>query len=364
MRINPLNVVNFLLAYFQTLQIQDSEINYKEVQLSEKIKQILIDSTYEFNDIEMIEEDTLDFQEEYKDGDAQFIEDVVLHHFPESYQAPTDQCTYDIEKVDFDYKKKAVEYWRSSKTKKNLSLKNVQHRYKKVSSISQLKRWAHTINQGGTYKEKIEQICQYVLENFKAAVQQGSIIHDRDLRRWALQAQKLVGNEDFRFRASESWLLKFKKAHRIVSRKINKFITKKTIESASDLQTKANEFVADIKSLIPKVGLENLYNSDQSGFQLEIHSGRTLAEEGEKQVQCVVQSVSSTTHSYTIQPLISADGRLLSPLYLVLKEKGGEFGPNVKKNLFKADNVHVEASSSGKLTTGKHIHKYFQTISD
>lgn len=87
--------------------------------------------------------------------------------------------------------------------------------------------------------------------------------------------------------------------------------------------TRTDAFVTDVKSCIPEIGTENVYNSDQSGFQLEMHSGRTLEVEGEKQVQCLVQSVSSTTHSYTIQPTISATGKLLSPLFLVLKEKTG-----------------------------------------
>jgi len=87
--------------------------------------------------------------------------------------------------------------------------------------------------------------------------------------------------------------LKFKRAHRIVSRKINKFITRKTLESGAELVATANEFVADIQSCIPRIGFENLYNSDQSGFQLEMHSGRTLAVEGEKKVQCMIQSVSA-----------------------------------------------------------------------
>ena len=352
MKINPLNVVNLLLAYFQTLEIPNSVTNYKEIQLSEKLKQILIDATNDFNEVDMIVEETLDFQEEYKDCDAKIVEDEVQHHFPDPDYAPTNQCTKDTEDISFDYKQKAVEYWRSGK-KKHLSIETVQKRFRKVSSISQLKRWAHTINKGGTYREKIARICQYTLDNFKAAADSGLIVHDHDIRRWALQAQKEIGSEDVRFKASRNWLLKFKKAHRIVSRKINKFITRKTLENNLELKTKADMFVADVKSCILPIGIENLYNSDQSGFQLEMHSGRTLAVEGEKQVECLVQSVSSTTHSYTIQPLISATGQLLSPLFLVLKESTGQFGPVVEKNLFRPENVYVEASRSGKLTTGE-----------
>ncbi|OXU30280.1 hypothetical protein TSAR_003415 [Trichomalopsis sarcophagae] len=66
---------------------------------------------------------------------------------------------------------------------------------------------------------------------------------------------------------------------------------------------------------------------DQSGFQFEVHSGRTLAIEEESQVECLVQSVASTTHSYTIQPTISGD------------EKTGEFGPVVSQELFRPANI-------------------------
>jgi len=76
----------------------------------------------------------------------------------------------------------------------------------------------------------------------------------------------------------------------------------------------------------------------------------------------MVQSVSATTHNYTIQPLISATGQLLSPLFLVLKESSGKFGPIVEENLFRPKNVYLEASKSGKLTTGKNIHKNFYVV--
>ncbi|XP_015595132.1 uncharacterized protein LOC107274028 [Cephus cinctus] len=117
MKINPLNVVNLLLAYFQTLQIPNSVTNYKEIELSEKLKQILIDAANDFNEVDTIFEDTLDFEEEYKDCDAEIVEDEVQHHFPDPDVAPTNQCTKDTEDINFDYKQKAVEYWRSGKRK-------------------------------------------------------------------------------------------------------------------------------------------------------------------------------------------------------------------------------------------------------
>lgn len=361
MKINPINVINLLLTAFQSLNIQESQVNFKEIEVAKKIETILLDAMNDFNGVEIITDETLDFQEPFKDMEAEIVEDEILHHFPDLPFSPTNECTKDEEDISYDYKLKAVEYWRSSKQKKNLSLESVRQKFKKVKSIRQLRRWAHALNKGGTYREKISRICQFTLENFKTAIEAGLVVHDSDLRQWALQAQKRIGYEDIRFKASNHWLNRFKKTHRIVSRKINKFVTRKTLESAAELEKHANEFVTDVKQCAEEIGMENVYNSDQSGFQLEMHSGRTLAIEGEKQVQCVVQSVSSTTHSYTIQPLISGDGELLSPLFLVLKEKSGKFGPIVESNLFRPTNVHVEASNSGKLTSGFYLYLFIES---
>ena len=70
-------------------------------------------------------------------------------------------------------------------------------------------------------------------------------------------------------------------------------------QKAKEVEHKEN-FVNDLKNLIKVHGAQNVNNSDQSGFNLEIHSSRTLCYKGIKNVENMVQSVSSTTHSYTI----------------------------------------------------------------
>ena len=90
-----------------------------------------------------------------------------------------------------------------------------------------------------------------------------------------------------------------------------------------------------MKYHIERFGLENIYNSDQSGFQLEMHRGRSLAIESLKNIECEVQSISATTHSYTIQPVISADGRLLSPLFIVLNHLPEHLDPEYEKQCLK-----------------------------
>ena len=228
-----------------------------------------------------------------------------------------------------------------------------------VKSIKQLERWAASVERGSTNKDKSRYVTEYVLIRFKEALNSGNIIHDVDLRRWALQAKDEI--EYHSFKASHWWIWHFKKVHRIVSRKITKFITRSTHSDVDELRSTAERFVNEIKPKISVVGQDNVYNADESGFNLEIHSGRSLSAIGTKTVEAVVQSLSSITHSYTIMPTISSNGRLLSPLFLVLKETTGQFGPNVQKTLFRPINVYISASTSGKLTS-QHFKDWFTDV--
>ncbi|XP_076634339.1 uncharacterized protein LOC143348226 [Colletes latitarsis] len=319
MIINPMNVINLLLATFQTMYLMDTPVTRKEVQLKEIIQKMLLDSMFEFNEIEVSKEWSLDFLDQFKECEVEAVDedDADENWSGETYIGV---CSQRDEDVDVDYKRNAV-------------------------------AWTHQIEARGTRKEWLAQISEFVITNSKRAIDFGYILHDRDIRRWALQAYKEQGNDYTTFKASKTWLYNFKKAHRIMSRKVTKFVTRKPIEDDVVLKDKATDFVNEVKPLITRYGHENLYNSDQSGFQLEIHSGRTLAVKNQKKVDCVIQSVPSTSHSYTIQPTITADRRLLSPLFMVLQEANGQFGPIVQKTLFKPTNVYVIASKSGKLTS-------------
>jgi len=50
----------------------------------------------------------------------------------------------------------------------------------------------------------------------------------------------------------------------------------------------------------------------------------------------------------------------LSLLFIVLKEKDGKFGAKIEKDLYKANNILVLASTSGKLTSELAIRWYEQ----
>jgi len=59
-------------------------------------------------------------------------------------------------------------------------------------------------------------------------------------------------------------------------------MTKKSLMSKESLNVDSNRFIANVKYYIERYGIENVYNLDQSGFQLELHAGRALAEKDVK----------------------------------------------------------------------------------
>ena len=117
MKVNPINVINLLLTTFQTLRIENSELNEAERQLSSQLKIVLLDAMNEHYSIDVEMEESLDFQEQFKDINARIIEDQHLHHLQDPPESPTEECTKDGEQLDFEYKRRAVEYWRTGKKK-------------------------------------------------------------------------------------------------------------------------------------------------------------------------------------------------------------------------------------------------------
>ena len=72
-----------------------------------------------------------------------------------------------------------------------------------------------------------------------------------------------------------------------------------------------------------------------------------MAPKGTKKVKRLVQSVSSITHSYTVLPLLFADGRLSSELFVVFAEPKGEL-PETFQNT--TSNIVVRSHTSHIMT--------------
>jgi len=155
---------------------------------------------------------------------------------------------------------------------------------------------------------------------------------------------------NFDFAASKKSIWKFKSANRICSRKITKFLTSRYKQESEHIAATAQLFVDSALIAFSDYSPNQIFNTDQSGFNYEIYSGRTLPQKGQKEVLSTVISIHAITHSLTIQPTISLDGRLLSPLFLCIQEGSGEFG--IRTQVYRPENVAVYCSSSGKMSKG------------
>jgi hypothetical protein len=233
--------------------------------------------------------------------------------------------------------------------KKRRTWKTVHHRYKAIPSQSYVSKFRKYLEKHGTKRQKTRTIDEIVYKKFLQSREKALPVHDVDIQRWGLKAAKDLELDDFH--ASHGWVNNFKSRHKIVSHRLTNIVTKHQIEDSDVIEKSKQEFIKNYYKLLPKYRSSEVINTDQSGIEKEIYSKRTLTTEGEKKVYGLARSKNATTHSYTIQPIISLDGRIVGPMYLCLQEPNGKMGETVKKNLFKPANVVITCSSSGKLTT-------------
>lgn len=109
------------------------------------------------------------------------------------------------------FTKRAIKYWQNQKSNENRntnskhrSFKSVQHKFRRVSSERQLRRWEEQLKSDGNRLEKLSHISKVTHDKFNVAIQAELIIHDVDIRRWALEAQREIGNLNPVFKASST----------------------------------------------------------------------------------------------------------------------------------------------------------------
>lgn len=135
-----------------------------------------------------------------------------------------------------------------------------------------------------------------------------------------------------------------------MSRKIDHLGTTKAHQEAREIEKEARDFVQLVRErLLPGRADCMVYNTDQSGIQLEMASGRTLEWRGVKHAEGTVQRISPTTHSFTIQPCLCMNGKLQFPVLVTFYEpqKPQSFERDMQKfDLW----LYTKASKSGKMT--------------
>ncbi|GAB0099845.1 hypothetical protein DMENIID0001_157350 [Sergentomyia squamirostris] len=99
------------------------------------------------------------------------------------------------------------------------------------------------------------------------------------------------------------------------------------------------------------------------GINLEVAIGRSLEERGVSRVEKVENAIK---HSLTAMPAVTASGKLLSPVYVMLKEGNKEaaagcFGPIAQRSIFKHPNIFVKAHISAIMNKSR-TQEYFRDV--
>jgi hypothetical protein len=300
----------------------------------------------------------LDLSEDLSNSDSFTIEteDSLevsdVDHFDPDYpieiEDDEEQQAGENRRFSLEYMQRVVDFARPG-----IAFTTVQHVFRRVTHPMQLKRFREYVANNGNRRQKLEHVEHFVLDRFRSARNNNLPVHDLDVKRWALSKAKTENIDGFK--ASSYWLLNFKKRNGISSRKVTKFVSHREVVDKSIIKQTADDFVAEATKHIPKYKLDFVLNADQSGFNYEMPSNRTLSYEGEKATYLSVKSLNAISHSYTVMPIISAAGQLLSPVFICLQEPTSRFP--ITRAVFSASNIVTSCSTSGKLN--KSLVKYW-----
>ncbi|RLU17839.1 hypothetical protein DMN91_010077 [Ooceraea biroi] len=196
--VNVANIINMLATTFQIASITQTPITPFEIEVYNEIRDILqnlqdVHSSFEHDYV-------LDFADPSEPHGAQVVEYITPAEKEEDEDSfEYKECLVDDEggKVDLSYKRKAVQFWKSGK-KARRTLTSVQNSFRKVKSLQQLYRWEASVEKGGTNADKVTFITEYVLQKFEEACDRKSIVHDMNLRLWALEAKEQVDLSEFK----------------------------------------------------------------------------------------------------------------------------------------------------------------------
>lgn len=148
---------------------------------------------------------------------------------------------------------------------KGYSFSTIQHRYKKLRTLRDINRYVIILlilifdslfrvrklrEKGGSFYSKFHHLDEMVVNEFVLWKSLRMIVHDIDIADCAFKLATELGIPNFK--ASRSWVLRFKKKHRIVSRKITTYLTKAQIEEQKDLKSIVHEFRQKAKQAITK----------------------------------------------------------------------------------------------------------------
>lgn len=162
------------------------------------------------------------------------------------------------------------------------SYSNILRRYPKLKSKSNIKNLKKYFDNDLPKIEKIKLIRQHIQEKFVVDRKSGIHVHEPQLQNWAIEGAEMYGVEDFR--ASHSFINRFKKINKYKSRKVTIVIPKGGIVLEEQKKRDAVAFVEDVKRTMfeEKIDESCVWNHDQSGIEYEMVGKRTISFQGKK----------------------------------------------------------------------------------
>jgi len=329
MAIRPLKVFELLRQKTENCTLINETPSRKEIQLCDRIISLINsmenDSEYDFEEDEFL----------------QCNDDVESSEVEAVYENDMKEAHYAFLPLDY-----ANRVMKACNEHPNWSFETIKSRFPKIKYPCYLERCKKIIEQQGSFREKVLSVTRCCWQQFSKARSEGVPIHDEDIRRWALFQANQIGFVGFK--ATITWVQTFKRKFHISSRKIVVFSSVKKQADVDKTIDRGVEFHLDfLDNIYPKYQPSEIFNTDQSGFNYTPLGNRTLSLTGEKTTLCTIAQINAHTHSYTIQPVISMEGKLISPMLICLQEVGGKFPPSIEIPSYK--NLVIRCSKSGKL---------------
>ena len=251
--------------------------------------------------------------------------------------------------VPIESVRKALAYYRETASgTRSLQAMNSSYRFiKGPNDLTKLRRFERDPEACIDRLASIRALALKLQEAAFSKMEERITLHDLQEMARALHAEMKIP----RFEASSSWITRFKREYGIVSRRITTFSSRRSLLDEEASRQAGEQFVEETRRIIAEGGFEPhlVVNADQIGLVKQLTSARSLAPRGVRTVERTVQAVRSTTHSYTILPLLYADGHLSPKLFVVLAEKNGQF-PRSFRNT--AENLVVRSHTSHIMTKG------------
>ena len=325
---NIVSVLSDLIANNLTVT-QKSPITSQERQMAEHLADT-VKLMASGQKVDYVEETTLDFGRYTDDEESEEEEESVLDE-KESEEMDEDWKDkelalekYNLRSFSEEFMRQVIDFvdYAGPGSKHGRSWKAIHHRFRTIPTRCYISRFRKYLEYHGTKRQKTQDLDSLVYKKLVDARQKNLAVHDLDIQRCGLKIAKEIKLDDFH--ASHGWLENFKNRHRLTSLKITNFVSHHQVENREVIEKSKQNFISEFNKVSSHFKPSEIFNTDQTGVEKELHSNRTISFVGEKRTFAAVQSKNATTHSYTLQPTISLDGRLFETIYLCLQEQGGE----------------------------------------